>query len=138
MLYDYPYLKRERDEIRQAIIEAGGIPDFGGKVSGGAVSNPTESKVIRLDQNWRLKAIDLAVNGIEAAFNLMEPEQRQFVQAHYWRRDSTIVTVMQACNISRPTFYRWRRWVIQTVGYHLGLFEEAPRSIGAQRRLRQA
>jgi RinA family phage transcriptional activator len=124
-LRNYPYLRRELNEIRQDIIESAATQDdLGVRVQGGSQTSATERKAIQLESDFRLRRLHETCKAIERALEQMPSEKRRLVERRYWRADSTNMTVAHELNISERTYRYWRNWCVEFVAYHLGFVAE--------------
>jgi RinA family phage transcriptional activator len=120
-LRNYPYLRRELDEIRQDIIEAAATQDdLGVRIQSNGTTSVTERKGMALESNFRIRRLEDTCKAVERALEMMPPERRRLVELRYMRADSTNLTVAQQLMIGMTTYHDWRNKAILFVAYHLG------------------
>lgn len=105
-LYDYPFIKRELEDLRAAIIEEG--PDPGKVVVGREktrFTDPTYTKAQRLLTNRRLSRMEDTVRAIEEVLGRLSAEKRRLVELKYFQGRLSNLGVADALNVNLRTFY---------------------------------
>lgn len=123
-LYDYPFIKRELEDLRAAIIEEG--PDPGKVVVGREktrFTDPTYTKAQRLLTNRRLSRMEDTVRAIEEVLGRLSAEKRRLVELKYFQGRLSNLGVADALNVSLRTFYYWRGQIVRTVAVEMGLVD---------------
>jgi len=120
-LYSYKdtikYIKDKEDEI---INSTGG----GAEIRGTDISDITGSKAMRLvshkeliESRRRIRAIDASIDIIKQG---SEAKKYDLVKLKYFEKRLTDYGIIKELYISRRTFYRWRREIIELIAYQLG------------------
>jgi RinA family phage transcriptional activator len=124
-LRNYPYLKRELDEIRQDIIEAAATQDdLGVRIQSNGTTSVTERKGMALESNFRIRRLTQTCRDIERALGQMPQEMRELCQAYYFGKYKTDTAASLELHMADRTFRKWKGRAVYFVAYHLGLSAE--------------
>lgn len=120
-LRNYPYLKRELDEIRQDIIEAAATQDdLGVRIQSNNQTSVTERKGIALESNFRIRRLEDTCKAIERALEQMSPEMKRLCDVYYFGKYKTDTAASLELHMANSTFRKWKVRVVNFVAYHLG------------------
>lgn len=121
-LYAYHDNLKEVALRKEEILE--GSPDPpDGMPRGSETSNPTESKAIRLMTSRAVLCVEKRLESIKKVLNIYEsdPVMKKFINLYYFKRELTPIGIMKELHISRRTFYRRRRELLERIAVELGL-----------------
>jgi RinA family phage transcriptional activator len=126
-LRNYPYLKRELDEIRQDIIEAAATQDdLGVRIQSNGTTSVTERKGMALESNFRIRRLTQTCRDIERALAQMPTDRRALIEQKYFRRGVRDMVVADDLHLTERTYRRWKGWCVHFIGYHMGFVKEPP------------
>lgn len=120
-LYSYKdtlqYIADKEDEI---LNSTGG----GSEIRGTDISDITGSKALRLISHKELAECRRRVRAIDASIEILkqgsESKKYELVKLKYFDKRLTDYGIIKELYISRRTFYRWRREIIELIAYQLG------------------
>jgi len=121
-LYFYRDTKRELELMELDIVELGSGVDTTIKTAG--IGRPTEAKAIRLLSSKELIEVRRRADAIEYMLEVLknceEPAKLKLIEMKYFERKYTDVGILESLNISKKTYYRWKREAILLVANKLG------------------
>lgn len=121
-LYFYKDTKRELELMELDIVELGSAVETTIKTTG--IGRPTEAKAIRLLSSKELIEVRRRVDAIEYMLEVLknceEPAKLKLIEMKYFERKYTDVGIWESLNISKKTYYRWKREAISLVANKLG------------------
>jgi RinA family phage transcriptional activator len=105
--------------MTREVAERGTYSDV--RVSGGAISNPTEQRGLELAADYRRVRIAETVSRMELALARLDDDETRLVDLHYWQNWN-----WRACceemHRDKNAFYRIRQQVIEFIGFYLGFW----------------
>lgn len=110
-------------EMEDAIVMPGPIGAPGVCVQTGTYGDPTPGRAERMGSSAILRETQRRVDAITHALSVVktvEPARMEMIRLRYWDRGYTDEGICRHLHISRPTFYRWRRELLELVGERLG------------------
>lgn len=120
-LYFFNDTKKRLKELEEEILESSGSSETGIRAG---ISDPTARKAERLLSSVELMEIKKRVQAIEYALdvfeNCQEPAKLRLIEMKYFERRYTDDGIMGELNVSRTSFYRWKREFIELVANKLG------------------
>ena len=121
-LYAYHDNIREAALRREEIIEASPAPPDG-MPRGSDTSNPTESKALRLMTSRAVFCVERRLEAITRVLDRYEDDRdmKKLIELNYFKRELTPTGIMRKLHISRRTFYRRRRELLEGIAFELGL-----------------
>ena len=111
--------KKQLEAYRRDIIEASPQPPDG-QPRGNGMSNPVESKAIRIESSAYIRRTEQTVRAIERAFERVDHNHYRVIDMMYWRRTHTAIGVGMALKASKSTVYNWIDDVVMLVAKELG------------------
>ena len=111
--------KKQLAEYKQDIIEASPLP-ADGQPRGSGLSNPVESKAIRIESSAYIRRTEQTVRAIERAFERVDHNHYRVIDMMYWRRTHTASGVGMVLKASKSTVYNWIDDVVMLVAKELG------------------
>lgn len=122
-LYNYEESKKQLKLLREEIIESTPSQELGERIES-ELGDSTASKGIKLVNNREIVEIERRLSAIDKAIEIIktsdEPRKIQLIEEKYFKRQLTHVGIQMKLGISRRTFYRWRREVIELIANFLG------------------
>ena len=121
-LYAYHENLREIELRREEIMEGSpGPPD--GMPRGNSTSNPTESKAMKLMTSRAVFCVERRLEAIKKVLDFYNGDlvMKKMIELNYFKRELTPIGIMKELHISRRTFYRRRRELLEKLAYELGL-----------------
>lgn len=123
-LYNYKNMVEELKEIQDDIISSSPAAS-GERVQSSSLSDETASKAVRLISSARLKRLDETVRAIDVGIKILktcpEPGKYKLLEMKYFDCQYTDIRIAKELNISRETYFRWKRQIISLMAMHLGL-----------------
>ena len=123
-LYNYKHMVEELKEIQDDIISSSPAAS-GERVQSSSLSDETASKAVRLISSARLKRLDETVRAIDVGIKILktcpEPGKYKLLEMKYFDCQYTDIRIAKELNISRETYFRWKRQIISLMAMHLGL-----------------
>ncbi len=123
-LYNYKNMVEELKEIQDDIISSSPAVS-GERVQSSSLSDETASKAVRLISSARLKRLDETVRAIDVGIKILktcpEPGKYKLLEMKYFDCQYTDIRIAKELNISRETYFRWKRQIISLMAMHLGL-----------------
>ncbi len=120
-LYCYHESKKDLRLMREEILEGTTYQEVA--VQAG-IGNVTENKAIKLVSSASIRETERRINAIEKAIEVLqcsnEPRKLKLLEMKYFERKYTDIGIMGELYIGRPTFYRWRREIIELIANFLG------------------
>ena len=115
-LYNSDKLKREIEQARKELIEAG-KPEMAGGIGGISYhSDPTAGKAIKLSTN-RIMEYETWIKTVEQARGkYKDTDKAKFIELKYGKGLSE-KEVCEQLFISRTTFYAWRKEIVLCTGF---------------------
>jgi len=120
-LYFYKDTLKSLRDMESAIIDASGHSETGIR---SGISNPTGQKAEKLltsleylETKRRIDAIEYAIDIIQRCHDGCKI---QLIEMKYFDRKYTDEGIMGELNVSRPTFFRWKREFIELIANKLG------------------
>jgi RinA family phage transcriptional activator len=125
-LRNYPYLRRELDEIRQDIIEAAATQDdLGVRIQSNGQTSVTERKGLALESNFRIRRLEGTCKDIERALERIPDHCKEVIKSRYWGNPNLKdVGCAMECHMAESTFRKWKKLTVEFVAYHMGLNSE--------------
>jgi RinA family phage transcriptional activator len=122
-LRNYDNTKQEWEDIHTSIVDAS--PYMDGQPRGSDVSNPTESKAIRLITNKRLEQLERTMKAVERIVTNLPSSKLKLVQLKYWTEPQllTDIGIAQKLNCSRSTFYEWDNMILTALAREMGFID---------------
>jgi len=120
-LFHYEQYKREIQIERDGIIE--GSPSFDGQPKGSNVGNPTESKGIELLTSKALRGMESVVVAVDAMKKLLTETHYKLFVACYIQKRRDRYSLCDELGISEATFTRYKRQIVEFVGFELGVIK---------------
>lgn len=125
-LYNYKNTVKELMFLESEIIEGSPPPNEAiGASRGIDISNPTQSKVMRLMTSAELADKRRKVDAIEFMLRMVDisPNQskKELLQMKYFEQRYNNEEIMERLNIRRATFFKWQRHIVGLVASRLGL-----------------
>lgn len=123
-LYNYKHMVEELNELQDDIIYSSPAVS-GERVQSSSLSDETASKAVRLISSARLKRLDETVRAIDVGIKILktcpEPGKYKLLEMKYFDCQYTDIRIAKELNISRETYFRWKRQIISLMAMHLGL-----------------
>lgn len=120
-LRDYHQTKADLIEAKDDFIFQAPIIDLSG-VRGTDTSRPTESKVLKMITNKRIKRAEQIIRAIETVINALPEEKYRLVELRYWQQPRTLtddgIAVELSCD--RSTLYRWVDGILLAIAIEMG------------------
>ncbi len=120
-LYFYKDTKRSLADMESAIVESSGHSETGIRAG---ISNPTAQKAEKLltsleylETKRRIDAIEYAV---EVFRKCQEPAKLKLIEMKYFERRYTDEGIISELNVSRRSFFRWKRDFVELIANKLG------------------
>ena len=111
--------KRQLAEYKQDIIEASPLP-ADGQPRGSGLSNPVESKAIKIDSSAYIRKTEQTIKAIERAFSRVSSNHYRVFELMYWRKTHTAIGAAMELHAHKATIYRWINEVVMIVAKELG------------------
>ncbi len=111
--------KKQLEAYRRDIIEASPQPPDG-QPRGNGLSNPVESKAIKIDSSAYIRRTEQTVRAIERAFERVDHNHYRVIDMMYWRRTHTAIGAGMVLKASKSTVYNWIDDVVMLVAKELG------------------
>ena len=111
--------KKQLAEYKQDIIEASPQPPDG-QPRGNGLSNPVESKAIKIDSSAYIRRTEQTVRAIERAFERVDCNHYRAIDLMYWRKTHTAIGAAVELHAGKTTIYRWIDDVVVMVAKELG------------------
>ncbi|MBR0576763.1 DUF1492 domain-containing protein [Proteiniclasticum sp. BAD-10] len=125
-LYNYINTKQEYEELREDIILSSPAPGSE-RVQSSLLSDETSSKAIKLTASTRLSTMHKCICSIETGIRIIkndpEPRKYELLRMKYFDGKYTDIGIAQELNISRETYYRWKRQIVSLVAMYMGLID---------------
>ena len=122
-LQKYYEHKAEFESLREAIIRSSGdtdMPVVNRKQKN--TSDVTQQKVFELRTNTRLRVLEETLKAIETVHDSLDKQKQTFVRMCWWEgRDQE--AICDLLHISRSTFFRWCREIIEDIAKKRGLID---------------
>lgn len=124
-LRDYHQTKADLVEAKDDFIHQAPIVDLSG-VRGTDTSRPTESKVLKMITNKRIKRAEQIIRAIETVVNGLPDEKFRLIELRYWKRPRTLTDegIAQEIGCDRRTLCRWMDGILLAIGIEMGLVDE--------------
>jgi RinA family phage transcriptional activator len=118
-LYGYFDTKKDLELMEEEILESSPFQEV--SVQSG-IGDTTANKAIKLISSKEILEVRRRINAIEKALFILQQNEYKLrlLQMKYFERKFSDIGIQQELNISRETFYRWRRDIIKLVGSYLG------------------
>lgn len=120
-LYYFKDTKADLKQMESEIIESSGYSETGIR---SGISNPTERKATKLLTSREYLEIKRRVDAIEYAIEVFkschDECKYRLIEMKYFDRRFTDEGIMCELNVSRPTFFRWKREFIELIANKLG------------------
>jgi len=111
-------------ELEEAIALPGAVGEPDEYVPSSSPGDPTPARALRLMSSTELVEMRRRLDAIEYMLEVVRasPEEGRYelIELAYWDGRYTVVGICDQLNISRTTFYRWRKEAIQLVASQLG------------------
>lgn len=121
-LYRYPITVKRIEDLRSNMINRTQSIDAAGPVDSGS-GNPTESIAFALIDNDEINHLSRKVKAVKDVIEQLPDDRRRLVELKYFSKDKPDVElVAQRLNISRTTFFCWRKEIIAAFAYRMGLW----------------
>ena len=118
-LYRFDLYKEELELERERILESGYNISFGDKIKTSGHQSPTENKAIKLLQTASILGLERMVRAVE---NALETNEHKLVFKEYYRKKrKDLYLICDDLNITRSTFFRYRKEIIASVAKELGV-----------------
>lgn len=123
-LRDYHQTKADLVDAKANLILQSPIADTTG-IRGTDTSKPTESKVIQLITNKRIKRAEQVVQAIDMIISALPEEKFRLIVLKYWTKPQTLTDVGMAMqlNCSRATLYNWTDGILLALAKEMGLID---------------
>lgn len=107
---------------KEEILEGSPAPPDG-MPRGSEISNPTESKALKLMTSRAVFCVERRLEAIKKVLDRYDgdPTMKKLIELNYFKRELTPIGIMKELHISRRTFYRRRRELLERLAYELGL-----------------
>lgn len=94
-----------------------------GMPHGTTISNPTESKAIRLMTSRTILCIERRLRAVEVVLLRYADNESmtKLIRLRYFKRTHTPFGIMGELHIGQKTYYRWRRELLEDLAAELGL-----------------
>lgn len=124
-LRDYHQTKADLVEAKDDFIHQAPIADLSG-VRGTDTSRPTESKVLKMITNKRIKRAEQIIRAIETVVNGLPDDKFRLVELRYWKRPRMLTDegIAQEIGCDRRTLCRWMDGILLAIGIEMGLIDE--------------
>lgn len=118
-LYGYFDTKKELELMEEEILEGSPFQEVAVQCGNG---DTTANKAIKLISSKEILEVRRRINAIERVMFILQQNEYKLrlLQMKYFERKYSDIGIQQELNISRETFYRWRRDIIKLVGQYLG------------------
>lgn len=120
-LYFYKDTKKELQLLEDDIANLSSSSDSSIRAG---ISKPTEAKALRLMSSKELLEARRRIEAIEYMLDVLrcceEPAKLRLIEMKYFERKYTDVGIWEALNISKKTYYRWKREAILLMANKLG------------------
>jgi len=120
-LRDYHQTKIDLVEAKDDLILQAPVADSSG-IRGTDTGRPTESKVMQLITNKRIKRAEQIVRAIETVIGALPEEKYRLIELRYWQRPRTLtddgIAVELSCD--RSTLYRWIDGILMAIASEMG------------------
>lgn len=119
VLYQYPHVAAEIEQIRESIISSTRHEQVYAKASG--QSDPTAMKGALLTTHARLKQLEQQQKAVDKVYSRLTPEKQMLVQLKYWGKGHlTDIGIASRIPVADRTVRRWKREIISAIGIELG------------------
>lgn len=121
-LRDYNDTIRSIGEEKNDLILATAVHDNNGGTSYD-IGNPTESKVMQLITNKRIRHMEETCRAIGNVVDGLNEEKYKLIELRYWKKPKMLTDagIAQQINIDRATLYRWVDEILIMLGVEMGL-----------------
>lgn len=121
-LRDYHQTKADLIEAKDDFIHQAPIADLSG-VRGTDTSRPTESKVLQIITNKRIKRAEQIIQAIEIIVSALPEEKYRLIELKYWAKPQTLTDagIAMELNCDRRTLYKWKDGILLAIGKEMGL-----------------
>lgn len=121
-LYAFHDNIREVALRKEEILEGSPAPPDG-MPRGSGTSNPTESKAMRLMTSRAVLCVERRLDVIKKVLDRYQNDldMKKFIELNYFKRELTPIGIMRELHISKRTFYRRRRELLEHLAFEMGL-----------------
>lgn len=117
----YLLYKKEIEVERERILNMSPLPPDG-MPRGNSISNPTESKAIKLIESTAILFMERVVFAIDRVLERCDDSRRQIFKMCYIQGHTDWFRMCDDMNISIETFRRYKRDLIESVAGEMGIF----------------
>lgn len=123
-LRDYHQTKMDLIEAKDELIFQAPLADFSG-IRGTDMSKPTESKVLQLITNKRIKRAEQTIRAIETVVGGLPEDKLRLIEFKYWARPHVLtdIGIAMQLNCSRATLYNWNDGILLALAKEMGLID---------------
>lgn len=120
ILYQYPYVAAEIEEIRESILlSSQQEQQVYAKASG--QSDPTAMKAALLVTHKRLKVLEQQQAAVDKVYSHLPPEKQLLIRLKYWGKGYITDIGIAACiPVADRTVRRWKREIIGAIACEMG------------------
>lgn len=119
VLYQYPYIAAEIEQIRDSIITSTQHEQVYAKASG--QSDPTALKGALLTTHARLRQLEQQQRAVDKIYSRLTPEKQVLVQLKYWGKGHlTDLGIASRIPVADRTIRRWKRELISAIAVEMG------------------
>ena len=121
-LYHFYGNLKKLSEFKETVYEESPAPPDG-MPRGTDVSNPTESKAIRLLTTHQILTLEKRLIAIQKVLDRYQyhDTMTKLIELRYFKRTHTPTGIAAELNISQSTFYKYRSELLHDIGNELGL-----------------